>query len=143
MTLEFQKEKKKMKKRTNPSALLIFKESLKFWWWWWKVIYSNYRTQLTFIINKIMHRVNILSLYCQILEFTYWQFSWHSNTRQKQWCHFWPDWPTGTLRVDFTKSWKNSAKIVVVARFRALYWFKTLYALPRPNDLIRKIAHYE
>ena len=25
------------------------------------------------------------------------------RTRREEWYHFWPDWPTGTLRVEFTR----------------------------------------
>ena len=65
--------------------------------------------------------------------------------RLKQWYHFRPDWPTGTLRVDFTKSSQNFTKtVVVVVRFCALLFVDVDHQIchkKRQQNLVWLLLH--
>ena len=62
------------------------------------------------------------------------------RTRQTKWYHFWPDWPTGPLRVEFRNLSVHQIFFCCCFRSRALFFSSLLYSLvTRP---LQKIEHW-
>ena len=65
------------------------------------------------------------------------------SSKLEQWYHYWPDWPTGNLRVILTRYSQNSAKFVVVSfRLQINILIPDKAAIQIPNVIaIKELRH--